>query len=410
MNDDPVIEIDDVYHEFGDLSVLNGASLAVETGELVGLVGPNGAGKSTLLRIVSGAITPTAGTVTLVGDSIDGLGSKATSRRVAVVPQSSTLSFSFPVRDVVAMGRHPYSSRLDRGTPNQEPVDRAMGRTDVAQFADRPVDELSGGERQRVILARAIAQETPGLLLDEPTNNLDINHQIETFETVRGLVDDGKGALAAIHDLELAARYCDRIALLSGGTIEAVGPPSTVLTPDRVGATFETDVAVRDDPLTGGIAVSAFPERPQSPQTVHVIGAGASTAKLVGELAAMGVAVSVGPVPRGDQVVEVAEAVDATVLTTEPYSSIDRSTRSAVKELLQAADQTLVAVDGYASGLNRVLEDATSTGTVVPVSVDGHIPVNSQLKSLADPVSFDALDEVLSRPETTEQSVSAEDS
>lgn len=410
MTTSSVIEINDVHHGFGDLSVLEGVNLSIESGELVGLVGPNGAGKSTLLRIVSGAITPTAGTVALAGDSVGGLGSKATSRRVAVVPQSTTLSFSFPVQDIVAMGRHPYSNRFDRGTPNQEPVEQAMQRTDVAQFADRPIDELSGGERQRVILARAIAQETPGLLLDEPTNNLDINHQIETFETVTGLVGDGKGALAAIHDLELAARYCDRIALLADGRIEAVGPPSTVLTADRIESTFETAVAVRDDPLTGGIAVSAFPNQPQSAQRVHVLGAGAPAAKLVGELAGGGLSLSVGPVTRGDQVVEVAESVGAQVLTTDPYSSIDRSTRSTARAFLEDADSTLVAVDGYESGLDRILQEATETGPVVPVSVDAQIPVNSQLKTLADPVSFDALDEALARSETTPQSVSSEDS
>lgn len=389
-----VIDIDELSHAFGDATVLDGLELSVESGELIGLVGPNGAGKSTLLRTVSGALSPGSGRVELAGDPVSELSSKATSRRVAVVPQSTAVSFSFPVRDVVAMGRHPYRGRFDRGLTSESIVDRAMARTEVEQFADRPIDELSGGERQRVILARAIAQDTPGLLLDEPTSNLDINHQIETLETVRSLIDDGKAGFAAIHDLDLAARYCDRIALLSGGTFIAVGAPADVLTPDRVSAAFDTDVAVAQNPVTDGLSVAALAETENRNQTVHVLGYGTAAARLVGTLSRAGYSVTAGPVPRGDRVVDVTEALNGDVLVTEPYQQTDTQIVERAESWLDAADVTCVAVDGYSSGLDTVLDVARTAGRVVPVSVDGSVPLAQQFQNIANPVHIGDVPEV----------------
>ncbi|WP_435553174.1 heme ABC transporter ATP-binding protein, partial [Natrinema sp. CGMCC1.2065] len=282
------ISITDCSLSFGDLAVLENVSLTIEPGEFVGFVGPNGAGKTTLLRLISGALAPDSGSIAIDGTDVHGLSSRASSRLVSVVPQDTTLSFSFPVRDVVEMGRHPHRSRFSSATPaDRAAVERALERTRTAELADRPIDEVSGGQRQRVVLARAIAQETPVMLLDEPTASLDINHQVETLELVRELVAEGRTVVAAIHDLELAARYCDRLVLLADGRVAADGPPSSVLTREALADSFDANAVVTPSPVTGTETVTAFAadrEAGPLPDRVHVLGTGTAAAGVIARL------------------------------------------------------------------------------------------------------------------------------
>jgi len=254
------VEVEDLSVRLGDQSVLSGASLSVEPGSLVGLVGPNGAGKTTLLRTINATLEPDSGRVLVGGEAVHGLSAREVARRVATVPQDTTVPFSFPVRRVVEMGRHPHRPRFG-ADPDPDAVDRALERADVADLADRPVDAVSGGERSRVMLARALAQDAPVFVLDEPTASLDVNHQVATLDLVRELVADGRTVLAAIHDLDLAARYCDAIAVLSGGRILAEGPPASVLTESVVAEAFGANAVVVDHPVTGSPLVTALGER-----------------------------------------------------------------------------------------------------------------------------------------------------
>lgn len=254
-----MIEIDNLELGFAGTDVLTGVSLTVDQGEMLGLVGPNGAGKTTLLRTINGYLHPDGGTVRLAGDPVQSLSADAIGRRVATVPQEGTFAFEFPVRDIVAMGRTPHQSRFSTMThEDRAKVQQALDRTETADLADRQVSELSGGQRQRVLLARALAQSTPALLLDEPTANLDINHQVQTLSLVSQLTSDGKTIVAAIHDLELAARFCDRVALLTDGQIGAVGPPADVLTPERLEDAFGIETAVGTNTATGTPTVTAL--------------------------------------------------------------------------------------------------------------------------------------------------------
>lgn len=247
-----MISVDEVSFAFDTHPVLDGISLEVEPGELVGMIGPNGAGKTTLLRLIDGILTPDTGEIELDGTPVAALSSKDLSRRVAVVPQHTTLSFDFSIRDVVAMGRHPYTGRFDRiGPSERQLVEAAMYRTHVHDLAERPFSEVSGGERKRVLIARAIAQETPAMLVDEPTASLDINHQLAVFELLEELVADEKAILAAIHDLDLAARYCDRLLLLDRGSIVAAGDPAEVLTPDLLHTAYGVETSIEENPVTG---------------------------------------------------------------------------------------------------------------------------------------------------------------
>lgn len=247
-----MIHLDDVHVAFDETIVLDGVTFAVESGQFVALVGPNGAGKTTLLRTINGLISPTSGRVTVDNHPVEALSSRELSRLVATVPQDTSLGFDFSVRDVVAMGRTPHRGRLDRATAaDREAVTTALKRTAVHEFADRPVGTLSGGERQRVMLARALAQQTPVLLLDEPTASLDLKHQIRTLSMARSLANENKTVLAAIHDLDLAARFCETVALLHDGHIVAHGPPADVLTADRLETVFGIPMVVETDSITG---------------------------------------------------------------------------------------------------------------------------------------------------------------
>jgi iron complex transport system ATP-binding protein len=255
-----VIEADGVSVSLGGSDILDDVSLAAERGDFVGLVGPNGAGKTTLLRVASGVLDPDAGRVLTDGEDIHDLSSRAASRSIAVVPQDTAVSFAFDVESVVAMGRHPYRNRF-RGVDSEggDHVASAMDRVDVSRFADRSIDAVSSGERQRVLLARALAQDTPCLLLDEPTASLDVTRAVETLSLVRDLTDEGKTAVAAIHDLNLAARFCDRIVVIAEGETLARGDPESVLDGETLTEAFDGETTVRTDPVTGTPSVTAFP-------------------------------------------------------------------------------------------------------------------------------------------------------
>jgi iron complex transport system ATP-binding protein len=215
---------------YGRQATVLDLSLEVRPGECVALVGPNGAGKSTIVKLLSRVAKPWSGQVTLDGAPLKGLSRACLARKVAVVPQGGELPEAFRAAEIVMMGRSPHLGFLASETSRDfEVVEGAMRRTDSWGLRDRAVGELSGGERQRVVLARALAQEPGYLLLDEPTSHLDLHYQVEVLRHVREEVGRGLGALVVLHDLNLAARACDRMILLSGGRVVAEGSPADVV-------------------------------------------------------------------------------------------------------------------------------------------------------------------------------------
>lgn len=256
-----MIEVNDLVVELGGQQILKTVSLSVATGTVLGLVGPNGAGKTTLLRTIDGFLDPTAGTVRIDGDRVETLDASDLGQRVGVVPQESTIGFDFDVETLVEMGRYPHRGRF--GTPTEadrRAIETALKRTDTTGLRDRSITTLSGGQRRRVLIARALAQDPAVLLLDEPTASLDINHQTAILSLVRSIAADDRTVILAMHDLDLAARFCDRVALLENGTIRARGRPQDVLTADRLKAVFGVDVAVEPHPATGHPSVTPQPE------------------------------------------------------------------------------------------------------------------------------------------------------
>ncbi|MDS0298246.1 heme ABC transporter ATP-binding protein [Halogeometricum sp. S1BR25-6] len=353
---EPLIRTTDLSVELGGETILDGVNLTVDRGTFVGLIGPNGAGKTTLLKAVNGSLAPSRGRVEIDGENVHALSSKATSRLVATVPQNTSLTFDFDVRQTVRMGRTPHRSRLGgwRGG-DESAVEHALERTRTTEFADRTVSDLSGGERQRVLIARALAQETPLLLLDEPTASLDINHQVRTLELVRELVGEGKTAVAAIHDLNLAAHYCDELVLLSGGRVVATGPPESVLTEDHLEDAFDANAVVARHPVTGSVYVTALPDRRvgaggESRGRVHVVGGGGAAARHLYLLSAAGYEVSVGALNEGDTDTETARSLGLETVTVDPFSPVGDEAAAAVAERVAAADCVVVADVEVGSG------------------------------------------------------------
>ncbi len=224
---------------------LDDVTLAIEAGACTAVLGPNGSGKSTLLRVLLGVRSPAAGVVSCFGRPIGEWSRSALAQTVGVVPQGEVDAFPMTARELVAMGRYAYLGpwRRERQT-DATAIAAAMARCDVTQFADRPIDQLSGGERQRVRIARALAQEPRALALDEPTASLDLAHEMAIMVLLRALADAGATVLLITHHLGLAARYADRVVLLRDGRLLAAGPPSEVLTADRVEAVFEWPVTL----------------------------------------------------------------------------------------------------------------------------------------------------------------------
>jgi len=237
---------------FGDW-ILHGINLVVRPGEMVGLLGPNGSGKTTLLKLASGIIRPQYGEIRLNGHQINQLNRKHIAQSMAVVPQQFSIPFAFTVREVVLLGRIPFLRPLaGESQSDRQAVTTAMQLVGIDDLALRRFDELSGGERQKVILAMALAQQPELLLLDEPTVHLDITHQIEILELIREFNrEQGLTIVAAMHDLNLAALYFDRLILLNEGRIIADGTPIEVLTERRIHSIFATDVRVEKHPITG---------------------------------------------------------------------------------------------------------------------------------------------------------------
>jgi iron complex transport system ATP-binding protein len=224
--------------------VLRDLTCAVEPGSLLAVVGPNGSGKTTLLRVLLGLLRPSRGDVTLDGRALLTWGRAALARAVGVVPQREEEAFPLRVEEAVMLGRYPHLGPLaPPGAADRAAVERAMTRADVHGLRDRPTDRLSAGEAQRVRVARALAQEPSLLVLDEPTASLDVRHEMELFELVRGLVDQGLGALVITHHLNLAARYADRMLMLDGGRTAGQGTPAFVLTESAVSSVFRWPVA-----------------------------------------------------------------------------------------------------------------------------------------------------------------------
>lgn len=335
--------------------VLSDLTLEIRAGEFLGIVGPNGSGKSTLVRALSRALRPTQGLVMLDGhDLFRQTSARDSARAIGVVPQSAAVSLGFTVREIVRMGRAPHLPRRPFAAESgrdEEVVTGAMRTAGVEGLAERVATTLSGGEWQRVLLARALAQETDVLLLDEPTAHLDIRHQWDALHLARSLAhENSKAVLAVLHDLNLAAAYCDRLLLLSDGRIVAQGTPAEVLTPENVHRVYGARVWVRCHPTSGRPVILSLPDAPGADALpdadgpkVHVICGGGTGAPLLLALRRQGYFVSAGALNDGDTDAEAAEMLAVPFVREAPFSALSAESLAEAQRLAEEADIVIVS-------------------------------------------------------------------
>jgi len=259
--DTPFLDVHDLAFAYGRGAtarrVLDGVSLEVSRGSVVGLLGPNGSGKTTLLRILSGGLAPLSGSVRLDGQPLGALTRRALAQRMAVVPQETRATFDFTVLEMVLMGRYPHLGAFElEGADDLEIARQALSDTGTLPLEHRPFATLSGGEKQRVVIAGALAQASDILLLDEPTTALDLRYQFEIMAVLKRLnAERGTTLIVSTHDLNLAAALCERIVMLKQGQVLAHGPTADTLTSHNIRALYDVDADVRFHEQAGHLTV-----------------------------------------------------------------------------------------------------------------------------------------------------------
>jgi iron complex transport system ATP-binding protein len=363
----PFLQMQEVAFGYNQQALLYDVSVAVRAGEMVALLGPNGSGKTTLLRLLSGVLQPKQGNILLEGRDLRSWGRRQIAQRIAVVPQELHMPFSFTVEHMVGLGRTPFITSFwgSHTFQDQEIVHDAMQVAGVAPLAKSVFNELSGGERQRVTIAMALAQQPSILLLDEPTSHLDIKYQIETLALIQGLNRDRQmTVLAAMHDLNLAARYFSRLLLFQRGIV-ADGSPAEVLEPGLLSRVY--DIQVQVGILRGAEHLSVLP--PQQDDTrvkqdvrpaplVHVIAGGGSGELIMRALADAQIHFSIGALNIGDSDHTLALRLAENVITEQPFAPISPDVLLQVHERLKQAKLLIICPTAIGPGNLALIREA----------------------------------------------------
>lgn len=251
------LQAEGLRYSYGDKKAVDNLSFSVEDGEFVGLIGPNGSGKSTALKMIYRALRPQAGRVWLDGQDLLKMPYRQSARMLAAVSQENEVPFQFTVEEIAAMGRSPHKRLFEADSPEDKAIVAwALAQLGLTDLAQRNYAQISGGEKQRTVIARALAQQCPFFVLDEPANHLDIGYQMQIFSLVKGL---GCSALSAVHDLNMAALYCDRIYILKNGRLVCQGSPEETLTPENIWEIYGVRSVVSRQPETGKLSIAFLP-------------------------------------------------------------------------------------------------------------------------------------------------------
>jgi len=378
-----IIKAREIKYRYGSDWVLNGLNLAVQQGEIAGVIGPNGSGKTTVLKLLSKVLKPESGNIWVMNQNIASMKHREIAKVMAVVPQGTSIAFPFTVREIVLMGRSPHLGILQMERESDLKIaDNAMALTDTLGFADRNIDELSGGERQRVIVARALAQEPKVMLLDEPTSYLDINHQVEIFDLIKRL--NGERDLTVVivsHDLNMAAEYCDRLILLKSGRVYKDGSPRDVITEADIREVYEANVVVSENAMTGAphiTPISALMSRKYRKHDlkIHLICGGGSGMRIMRLLAIEGYQVSVGVLNIGDTDYQLAKSLGMEIVEEAPFSHISDTAHQNNVEKVREADVVILSRAPIGIGnLKNMVAAQTALGAgakvIIPNSFDG---------------------------------------
>lgn len=334
---------------YDSVKVLNDVNFTINGGHFLGIIGPNGSGKTTLLRTISGLLKPKIGSVLINGQEVHMLKRVEVAKKIGVVPQNPSSTLNFTVLDVVLMGRNPYLRWMEsEDVDDLSIVEWAMKLTNTLHLANRYIDELSGGEKQRVIIARALAQKPKVLLLDEPTLHLDVNYQLEIMELIRRLCNEQKLAvIAVLHDFNLAARYCDSLAIMKEGQVIAIGPCKEVLTSQNIEEAFSVKMIIKKHPVTGFLYAVPLSKNEENNSTrklkVHLICGGGSGGYLMRSLIREGFRLTTGVLNVIDSDYEAAETLRIPVICEAPFSPITNERHQENLKMIMTADIVLIA-------------------------------------------------------------------
>jgi iron complex transport system ATP-binding protein len=348
------VDVVDLSVQYGDRPALRGVTLSIAPGELLALTGPNGSGKTTLLKSILGLAPPGRGEVRIGGADLRGFSRRERARRIAWVPQSEAPLDNVPLVEYILYGRHPHIGTFERENAlDAARVQEALTAADLLDRAGAGILELSGGERQRALLARALAQDTPVLLLDEPTSSLDIGHQLDLLERIRARARvDGRTVVTAMHDLNLAARYADRIAVLDRGRLVALGPPSDVLSATLFRDVWGVTADLRRDARTGlpFLVPRLPPPVPPSERAgpgrrgpIHVVGGGGAAVATMQRLIDDGYRVTAGVLNLLDSDSEAAQALGIPFAAEVPFAPLGEEARAENRRLMLEAEAIVVA-------------------------------------------------------------------
>ena len=370
-----MIQINNLSFSFATTEIFSGLNFSVKRGEILSIIGPNGCGKSTLLRLLRGSLKAQAGEILWEKIPVEQIPTREMARKVAVVPQSSTISFPYKVRELVAMGRYPHRKNLlsFQDKSDFQAIEQALVMTDILPLAERQVTQLSGGELQRVLLARALAQNGSVLFLDEATSHLDIDHRLELTELLVRLNRDQQTTIVQIsHDLDLAAAISRRILLLTEhGNIAAIGSPEKVMTAINLQRIFRVNVKVDTNPFTGApqiVPLVNSSTHQLDGLEVHLICGGSSGKTLLRRLHLAQAKVTAGPLNRGDSDEAVATALNIQVSQEIPFSPFSENTLAATKKLIEQTDILVITTQWWGAGNLPCLdlaEKAIKQGTPV---------------------------------------------
>jgi iron complex transport system ATP-binding protein len=360
-------------------AALANVSVELVPGELTILLGPNGSGKSTLLKSLSRTLRPHVGSVLLGGVNLYlEMSARASSRRIGVVPQDTSVAFDFSVREVVSMGRAPYQPEFSMGAVENETdraaIDKALMSVDIPlEFGNRVVSNLSGGERQRVSIARALAQETEVLLFDEPSASLDILHETALLSMLKSLAwDEKKVVMASLHDINLASKWADRVIMMKEGGVAAAGTASECMTTDLIRDVYGVRTYRRIDAISGAACFIVLPMGQNNKKLVgcraHVVSGNGKGARIVAGLVDSGAVVTAGIYFDGESDALISQDLGAAVKCAPVFSMMGDEERESVFAICRASDCVFVASGDYgetnAANLTGVM-NASRDGTRV---------------------------------------------
>lgn len=357
-----VLRAENLVVSYGEKKILDGLNFSAYKGEFLGIIGPNGTGKSTLVKAVTNIIQTNSGVIYIEGTDNKKISKKERAKLVAVVPQEFNIEYEFTNFDIVMMGRNPHVDKHNKiGQKDYDIVKEAMTMTNTWHFKDSYFNELSGGERQRVIVARAIAQQTHIILLDEPTSHLDIHHQLEVMELIHMLKSKRDiTVIAVLHDINMAARFSDRLILLNHGRVVAEGSPNEVIREEHLTKLYNMEMIVRENKVLGKreiIPLRVIKEITHKKSLkVHVVSGGGTGEEVLEKLNSLGFHVTAGVINRGDSDWEICKILGISCVEAPPFSGFTVEDAKANKDLITQADCVLVTNVPFGKGNLQNLE------------------------------------------------------